>query len=135
MIENGRKDNPSSKPFINVSEIKEHRDNSGLLQYLLAQDMESVKFIQTVMYIGRDYRYESEDEYNIRMELNYEDPDNLIEAPLLRSRGPEKLLSDWLANSSGVSEWKDKYVEVGQIYQKVPLDQYLDRAFMILGLS
>ena len=129
-----KEDYPDGQMSFSIDDIKEHEDTSGLLEFLSEQDMETVKVIQTVMYIGREYTPETEEEYIIRTEKNLENPEIEIDPPQLRAKDPEKVLQEWLADSSGVSEWKDKYIEIDQIYQKMPLDEYLERAFLILDI-
>lgn len=128
-IKNSREDNPNDS-VIDLADIRERRDESELLQFLLDQDMETIKIIQTVMYIGRDYIQETEEENIKRMEWNYEYPESPREAPDLQSPDPEKLLNDWLSDFRG----QDKYIEANQVYEKLPLDEYLERAFIILGI-
>lgn len=119
------------KSFRKLSEIEEHDDTSGLLEFLSLQDMETIKVIQGVMYIGRDYVPETEDEYLKRMDENYYNPENLIPEPSLKSNDPKRLLQEQIS----ILSWGSKEVEVGQIYEKLPLDEYLERAFVILGIE
>ena len=121
---------------LNIDEMLNLREQSELCRFLNEQDMQTIRTIQTVMYIGRDYMPETEDEAYERMERRFEDPENSdqYEPAKLESDNPEKLFLDVLAASSGVSEWKDKSIEIDQIDQKMPLDSYLERAFIILGI-
>jgi len=136
-LKHHEEDYPDGQDLIDLGDIiKEHNNTSGLLQFLWKQDMETVKVIQTVMYIGREYTTsETEEEEFKRTERNSENPENEIAAPPLRAKDPERVLREWLADSSGVSEWKDKHLEVDQIYYKMPLDLYLERAFLILDIA
>ena len=121
--------------IIDLMKVEEIDDTSGLLEYLKLQNMETIKVIQTVMYIGRDYIPETEDECIDRMEHNHNYPENFITSPQLESSNPDELLQSWLSDSRGVSEWEDIHLEIDQIYQKMPLDNYLERAFVILNIS
>jgi len=129
------KEKYNGKSFVDLCEVTDFNDTSGLMELLLSQDMDTIKVIQTVMYIGRDYMPETEDEYYERIENNHNDPENTTPEPILQCDEPEKLLQSWLSGSNGVSEWKDKYTEAEQINQKMPLDRYLQRAFIILGMD
>lgn len=80
-----------------------------LFNFLNSLDFESVKIIQTIMYIGRDHDYDKTDSYEAR----YEDYRKSLD-------------------SNG---WNDKEIEVSQIVQKVPLDIYLKDGFDILGIN
>jgi hypothetical protein len=80
-----------------------------LFNFLNSLDFESVKIIQTIMYIGRDHDYDKTDSY----EAGYEDYRKSLD-------------------SNG---WNDKEIEVSQIVQKVPLDIYLKDGFDILGIN
>jgi len=127
--------NPDSSQFIKLSDVEEIKDSSGLLEYLMSQDMDTIKVIQTVMYLGRDYEPETEEEYCDRKDHNYVYPDDIIPDPELQSDDPEKLLKTWFDFSEGVAGFKYKHAEVEQIYHKLPLDEYLERAFIILRIS
>lgn len=122
--------------YIDFDKENERREQSELLRFLNSQDMIAIRVIQTVMYLGRDYMPETEDEYYQRIENKHEDPENAdqYEPPELQADDPEGLLLQMLTAHSGVSEWKDKYIEIDQIDQKIPLDKYLERSFVILGM-
>lgn len=130
-----QEDHPDNPMFLSIKDIKQHEDTSGLLPFLLKQEMETVKVIQTVMYMGREYSPETEEENIERTQNNANNPENQKAAPPLRAEDPEKVLQDWLSTSTGVSDWKNKEQEVFLIYEKSPLDEYLKRAFLILGIS
>ncbi|MBN1891893.1 MAG: hypothetical protein JW780_03865 [Clostridiales bacterium] len=130
-----QEDHPDNPMFLSIKDIKQHEDTSGLLPFLLKQEMETVKVIQTVMYMGREYSPETEEENIERTQNNADNPENQKDAPPLTAAAPEKVLKEWLSNSAGVSDWKNKELEVLQIYEKSPLDEYLKRAFLILGIS
>lgn len=92
---------------IDLEAIIESRDKSKLLQYLKLLDYDSIKVVQAVMYIGG---------YNTGSKI--EDADSRI---------------DWMINS--YLDWhEDKFVEVEQIYEKMPLCDYMDTAFERLGI-
>ncbi len=80
-----------------------------LFDVLNGLDFESIKIIQTIMYIGRDHDYDRNDSYETRYKKYRESLD---------FRG-----------------WNEKEIEVDQIVQKVPLDNYLKDGFEILGIN
>lgn len=111
-------------------------DNSSLFEYLYAQDMETIKIIETVMYIGRDYQssyLEMEQEY-LSDEIDLEDTSGTTQI-FHQVSSPNDLILEWLDDFNGVSGWKSKRSEVNQIYSKLPLHEYLKRAFTILGIN
>lgn len=132
---NSKEDNPEGKPLIEIADINDHEDTSGLLPCLLAQDMQTIKVIQTVMLIGRDFIPESEEENYKRTLWNSENPEQIRPAPRLQSEKPQVLFNEWLAYNSGISDWQDRKIEIDYIYSKSPLHEYLKRAFLILSLD
>ena len=99
-------DNLDSLDIENLGYSKKEQE---LFNFLNSLDFESVKIIQTIMYIGRDHDYDKTDSYEAR----YEDYRKSLD-------------------SNG---WNDKEIEVSQIVQKVPLDIYLKDGFDILGIN
>ena len=99
-------DNLDSLDIDNLGYSKKEQE---LFNFLNSLDFESVKIIQTIMYIGRDHDYDKTDSYEAR----YEDYRKSLD-------------------SNG---WNDKEIEVSQIVQKVPLDIYLKDGFDILGIN
>ena len=121
--------------FINLLYVEDdYNDTSGLLQYLQSLDEEAIKVIQSVMYMGREHETETEDEYNIRMLHIHDYPNDKIAPPPLTSDDPEELLQKWIHNTSAGARWHGLNIEINQIYEKMPLDIYLERAFSILGI-
>lgn len=95
-----------------ISDIKElgySEKEQKLFDFLNNLDFESVKIIQTIMYIGRDHDYNKTDSYETRY-AKYR-------------------------KSLDIDGWNDKEIEVSQIVQKVPLDRYLKDGFDILGIN
>ena len=99
-------DNLDSLDIENLGYSKKEQE---LFNFLNSLDLESVKIIQTIMYIGRDHDYDKTDSY----ETIYEEYRKSLD-------------------SNG---WNDKEIEVSQIVQKVPLDIYLKDGFDILGIN
>ena len=99
-------DNLDSLDIENLGYSKKEQE---LFNFLNSLYFESVKIIQTIMYIGRDHDYDKTDSYEAR----YEDYRKSLD-------------------SNG---WNDKEIEVSQIVQKVPLDIYLKDGFDILGIN
>lgn len=121
---------------IDLDEIVNRRERSNLLQYMRSLNMDQIKVIQTVMYMGRDYEYPSysEEEWEelwIRMS---EDPEYVLPEKKVKVDNPDELLLSWMDYLDFSKGWTDKDIEIDQIYQKAPLAQYLNRAFDILGL-
>lgn len=121
---------------IHLDEIVNRRERSNLLQYMRSLNMDQIKVIQTVMYMGRDYEYPSysEEEWEelwIRMS---EDPEYVLPEKKVKVDNPDELLLSWMDYLDFSKGWTDKDIEIDQIYQKAPLAQYLNRAFDILGL-
>lgn len=120
---------------ISLAEIREYRDRSNLLQYLKTLDMNAIKMVEVVMYIGRDYQIDiSEEDLEYEAEMKIDDPEYQLPARTFKVRNPDELIRAWLDDFEGVSGWKNKSIEIEQIYQKVPLYRYLERAFEILGI-
>lgn len=80
-----------------------------LLSYLESLSFEDIKDLQTVMYLGRDEDYSEEETYEERFQ-NFR--------KYLDSRG-----------------WNSKKIEIRQISQKTPLDEYLLNGFKILNIN
>lgn len=81
-----------------------------LKSYLMSLDFEAIKVVQTVMYLGRDK------DYNESLE-----PRDIY----LKER-------QYFDNHIG---WKTKEVEVNQVVEKLPLDEYLEDGFEILSIK
>lgn len=92
--------------------IKSPDKNSArykLEDYLESLDFETIKIIQTIMYLGRDKEY---DELP-RPELRY------------------KKLREYF----GKSGWSTKEIEINQMVSKMPFSKYLKDGFEILGIK
>jgi len=122
---------------VDLKAILIKREKSELLEFLNTLDMKTVQVIEAVMYIGRDYS--PLDDPNIREmienandEEDYEKIGNIdYTAPV---QNPDKLINDTLDQLSKNAYFGNKDISINQIYQKTPLRDYLDRAFIILGL-
>ena len=121
---------------ISLDEIVESRRKSDLLQYMHGLDMDMIKVIQTVMYIGRDYEYPeyTEEEWDYYIEKIDEEPGYIIPEKKIRVNNPDEVLFTWMHDLKMTTEWKEKDIEINQIYQKGPLAKYMRRAFDILGI-
>lgn len=93
-----------------IKRVYEERD--PVKDYLMNVDFDTVKIIQTVMYIGRDY--------NGNGTVPVEPVDN-----------GDNLIDTWMRKDS---DWKSQSIEVSQIAEKMPLGEYLTRVFTILGI-
>lgn len=97
-------------PFtFDIKDLGYTEKEQKLFDFLNNLDFESVKIIQTIMYIGRDHDYKETDSYETRY-AKYR-------------------------KSLDINGWNDKETEVSQIVQKVPLDRYLKDGFDILGIN
>jgi len=122
---------------IDIDKLFFERESSELLKFLSLQDYKTALIILTVMYIGSDYIPETEEEYEKRMEYNYDNPEDPIPAPSLRCANPNALLKEWLPmiEHSGSYKKHGKNIVVDQIYGKeLALDEYLEKSFVILGI-
>ncbi len=95
--------------IIDIENLRYSEKEQKLFDFLNNLDFESVKIIQTIMYIGRDNDYNKTDSYEIRYEK--------------------------YRKSLDINGWNDKEIEVSQIVQKLPLDKYLKSGFDILGIN
>ena len=110
------------------------RKMSNLYQYMKGLDMDVIKIIQTVMYIGRDYSYEKDIERYYASCENAESSE--VKNISLKVDDPELLLAVWMEDLTWVKGWKGKSIEIEQIYSKIlRLPEYLKRAFEILGIQ
>lgn len=78
-----------------------------LENYLESLDYETIKVIQTIMYLGRDEQYDK----------------NLI--GIERYKDYRKYMDDQIG-------WKTQYLEVQQIMEKLPLAKYLENGLEII---
>ncbi len=122
---------------IKLDENVNLRRRSDLLNYMNGLDMDTIKVIQTVMYIGRDYRYPShlDEEWDAIYEPLSEEPDFHTSEKKMTVDNPDEIFLAWMDYLEMEKEWNDKDIEIDQIYQKAPLAEYLHRAFDILGLK
>lgn len=104
---------------------------SELLNYLHDQDVETLKVIQTAMYLGREHYPETPDEAEERILHNSENPDDKIPCPPLKSDSPVELFNEWYAESFNDNS---KFEIADQIDSKMTLDEYLEKAFIILDI-
>ena len=112
------------------------RETSKLLNYLQSLDMDSIKVIQTVMYIGRDYEMEpySDEEMEVFIERQADDPEYQIPEKQIVVSDSNKVVNEWMNEIKNGTGWESKEIEINQIYGKSPLDIYLQRAFRILQI-
>ena len=93
----------------NIEDLEYSQKEEELFDYLNSLDFETVKVIQTIMYLGRDHDYCKEDSFEIRYN---------------KYRKYHEL-----------NGWNEKEVEIMQMVQKMPLDTYLSDGFKILGIN
>ena len=131
------KDHTGMSKHIDLQEIRRKRYASNLNQYMKGLDMEVIKIIQTVMYIGRDYSYEKDIEryYEGCEYEEYTEPSEK-KTISLKVDDPDLLLSAWMDDLTWAKGWNAKDIEVEQIYSKrLCLHKYMERAFEILGIQ
>lgn len=92
----------------NVCQIANRK--SQLEEYLMSQDLEAIKVIETVMYIGRD--------------TLKEDPSFSINDIYTIQRG-----------ALDISGWRNKSIEIDEITKKAPLKQYMKAGIQILKVN
>lgn len=116
--------------LINLADVKayDYSDRSALREYLMTRDMYALEVIQAAMYIGRDYSPFTGDDLYYGSEEGED-----VSARSEVSEDPEKLLADWM-NEKVKDPDPNKNTEVDIIFDKLPLDRYLERAFVILGI-
>ncbi|SCM88432.1 DUF3775 domain-containing protein [Bacillus mycoides] len=96
--------------FRETPEGKELARRKKLLNdYLNQLDFEVVKTIQVIMYLGRNRDYDEQDL-------------------------PEEIYRKQRESFDKHIGWNEKRIEINQITQKVPLDQYLENGLNILGV-
>ncbi|PFL14005.1 hypothetical protein COJ07_29250 [Bacillus cereus] len=96
--------------FRETPEGKELARRKKLLNdYLNQLDFEVVKTIQVIMYLGRNRDYDEKDL-------------------------PEEIYRKQRESFDKHIGWNEKRIEINQITQKVPLDQYLENGLNILGV-
>ena len=108
-----------------------------LKRYMNALDMNAIKIIQTVMYIGRDYHIEDSIEQSCRVD-ECNDPTLLPQNKKfdLKVEDPEFLLSVWMKDLEWAKAWEAKEIEIAQICGKIlVVPKYMRRAFEILGIN
>lgn len=106
---NGTEDITIGKNSRNILEAIRNPAEDKLIKYLNELDFETIKMIQTVMYLGRDNEYSD------------------------LSNGEQRYLK--LREDFDKKGWKTKDIEISQIKQKVPLDKYLKKGLSILGVE
>lgn len=122
---------------IDLSAIRDKRERSELLQYMRGLDMRAIKVIQTVMYIGRDYRYSyyCDDAGDDWLEGGKDKSFHHNTDKKIVVDNPDEVLLAWMNDLKNEGDWKEKNIEINQIYEKGPLSIYMKRAFEILGLD
>ncbi|GAB3797305.1 hypothetical protein [Virgibacillus kimchii] len=89
---------------------KDDDDKENLKNFLNALDFETIKVLQTLMYLGRDKDFH----------------DNLSRREIYRRE------RNYFDNEVG---WKTKEIEINQMVEKLPLDEYLEDAFEVLKIE
>lgn len=95
--------------LMSIEDIEWSEEEKALDSYLNTLDFEDVKMIQTIMYLGRDKDYN-------------------------RSSMPEEIYRENREYMDNLG-WTEKYIEVNQIVEKLPLDKYLENGLKILNIK
>lgn len=98
-------------PDINIEDISRDYLNSKIVSFLSEQDLDSIKVLQAVMYIGRDY-------------INSDEKKNRNE-----------ILNDFIDDLSTGIGWEDKEIGISTLYDKGQLCAYLLDGFNKLDIS
>ena len=117
---------------IDLEAIRERRENDELLKFLYNLNMDQIKIIGTMMYIGRDFVLEPSEEFYTELE-NY---DGEGERPVWNPypvNNPDNVVLEWLSDLEETFG-EEKYDWVEQIHQKIPLNRYLHNAFYRMGI-
>lgn len=118
------------KGILSLADIEICNDDSELFRYLFALDFEMIKIVQTVVYIGRDYIWNQQAEWNEMREDGME-----VEPLSFPVNNPDEVLYEWMNYLGEGNKWISKEVEAEVIYNKSGcLHKYLERAFTILGI-
>jgi hypothetical protein len=99
----------SDKLFESIKNPNKQSPEYKLQNYLENLNFETIKIIQTIMYLGRDNEYSN------------------FQSPKARY---EKLREDF--DKQG---WATKEIEIRQMVGKIPLDEYLNKGFEILEIE
>lgn len=103
--------------------------------FLMQTDLDTVKFVQTVMYLGRDYKIPKENEYEIERRMELAEEGIKVEPKKLESvANPDRLIDEYMADLTKAKGWKSQDIEAYQVSSKSTLDKYMERAFKILGI-
>ena len=91
----------------NVFEMsKEERE---LFEFMEALDLEEIKILRTVMYLGRDGDYD-------------------------KNKTQDEVYNDYREYMDTLG-WNEKRIEIDHMVSKFPLDNYLEKGFNILGVN
>ena len=102
---------------IDLYEAINRRNGSKLWQYLNSLDYDTIKIVEVMMYVGRDYSIISEEGIE-NEEIKH------LDTPL---EFFTKIYDDFSDRG-----WESQSIVVEQIYGKAPLDKYLERAVKLL---
>lgn len=133
----------SAVSLMDLSDIEsngyfEWRHSCPLFAYLDSLDDDQVKVIQTVMYIGRDYKHPDPTEAEIEEYCERKAEDPYYETPErpLRVADPDRFLSEEVSLLWNAKRWTDKSIEINTIMEKLMmLPKYFSRALEILGIE
>ena len=109
-----RKEMPRRNVFEQIEKKELYSDL--VYDFLMKQDMETVKVIQAIMYLGRELESEFE------------------EAKRKKEVNPDLLIDECLSKLTERKGWKTQSIEAHQISGKTSLDKYLSKAFEFFGM-
>ena len=126
------KNNSFSICDFSLEELYKRRENDELLKFLYNLNLDQVKIIGTMMYIGRDFTIDSSTDYYNELE-DYIEDNKLLNREPYPVRNPEVIVEDYMQDLEETFG-DDKYKWVEQIHQKIPLNRYLKSAFYKMGI-
>lgn len=105
---------------IDLIEIANRRNDSKLWRYLNSLDNDTIKIVEVMMYVGRDYSYVSEEGIDNEEIKHLDTPFEFF----------TKVYNDFSDRG-----WESQSIVANQIYGKAPLDKYLERAIKLLNIE
>lgn len=123
--------------FESLKEYQARRRESELYQYLHELDTETVKVIEAVMYIGRDFPFTREERTQLEIEQDdiYEaidsDPPQALENRIREN--PDAVLIEEMEQLDQ-GEREKKSIIINRILEKAQRSNYLKRGINLLGI-
>ncbi|MDW5300744.1 MAG: hypothetical protein SA378_11520 [Sedimentibacter sp.] len=111
IVESSGKRTSVKEFFGDLDNFKTTKEHDALYEYFNFLDFETIKILQSIMYLGRDEDYDKDDTPQVIYDKNRKYFDEVI-------------------------RWKTKEIEINQMLDKSPvLYKYLTNGFKILGIE